>query len=338
VIEEVSRLGALESLPATLPSRHGAWGRLTPRQRLRRQASDALVGQGLHEVVGWSFVAPEAAERLRIAERPAVELENPMSSEQSRLRTTLLGSLLDVAQRNWARGAGALRLFEAGAVYLPRGAELPREPYHVAALLTGAVRPPTWREASPPTTDFFAAKGVLAGLLDALRVDWGVQAAEKPEPFLHPGKAAQILVAGEPSGWIGEIHPQVAAEWERSDPIAAFELDLDAVAEHVAVAHYRDVTSYPEVREDLAVVVADTVSAAEVTAVVGSAGGSLLHSVEVFDVYRDPTRIGAGNVSLALRLSFRAPDRTLTDEEVAAQRQRISAALSDQLEGRVRDS
>jgi phenylalanyl-tRNA synthetase beta chain len=338
VIEEVSRLGALESLPATLPSRHGAWGRLTPRQRLRRQASDALVGQGLHEIVGWSFVAPEAAERLRIAGRPAVELENPMSSEQSRLRTTLLGSLLDVAQRNRARGAGALRLFEAGAVYLPAGAEFPREPYHVAALLTGAVRPPTWLEASPPTADFFAAKAALAGLLDALRVEWGVQVAETPEPFLHPGKAAQILVAGELSGWIGEIHPQVAAGWELSDPIAAFELDLDAVAQRVHATRYRDVTSFPEVREDLAVVVADAVSAADVTAVVGRAGGSLLQSVEVFDVYRDPSRIGPGNVSLALRLSFRAPDRTLTDEEVAAQRQKISAALSDQLDGRVRDS
>jgi phenylalanyl-tRNA synthetase beta chain len=338
VIEEVTRLGGLESLPATLPSRHGAWGRLTPRQRLRRRASDALVGQGLHEVVGWSFVAPEAAERLRIAERPAVELENPMSSEQSRLRTTLLGSLLDVAQRNLARGAGALRLFEAGAVYLPRGTELPGEPYHVSALLTGAVRPPTWREATPPPTDFFAAKGVLAGLLETLRVTWSVEPTAQSEPFLHPGKAAQILIAGEPSGWIGEIHPQVAAGWERSDPIAAFELDLDVVAEHVDVARYRDVTSYPEVREDLAVVVADAVSAAEVTAVVGRAGGSLLQSVEVFDVYRDPTRIGPGNVSLALRLSFRAADRTLTDEEVAAQRQKISAALSDQLDGRVRDS
>ena len=128
LIEEVARLGALDSLPSTLPSRHGAWGRLTPRQRLRRRASDALAAQGLHEIVGWSFVAPEMARRLRIAERPAVEIENPMSSEQSRLRTTLLGGLLDVAQRNRARGAGALRLFEAGAVYLPARTCCPPSP------------------------------------------------------------------------------------------------------------------------------------------------------------------------------------------------------------------
>src|SRR6185312_10478817 len=112
--------------------------------------------QGLHEIVGWSFEGPERVARLRIAERPVVELENPMSSDQSRLRTTLLGSLLDVAQRNRSRGASALRLFEAGAVYLPNAgdaAALPREPYHVAALLSGAVRPPTWRDPEPRDAD-----------------------------------------------------------------------------------------------------------------------------------------------------------------------------------------
>ena len=108
LIEEVARLGALDILPATLPSRHGASGRLTAVQRLRRRATDALVGQGLHEVVGWSFASAELARRLRIADRPAVALANPMSAEQARLRTTLIGSLLDVAQRNHARGASRL--------------------------------------------------------------------------------------------------------------------------------------------------------------------------------------------------------------------------------------
>ncbi len=148
LIEEVARLGALETLPATLPSRHGASGSLTSRQRLRRQAGDALTAQGLHEIVGWSFESPELAQRLRIAGRPAVELENPMSSDQARLRTTLLGGLLDAARRNRSHGAGAVRLFEAGAVYLPDPdpAQLrPGEPHHVGAILTGPVRLDTWR-------------------------------------------------------------------------------------------------------------------------------------------------------------------------------------------------
>ncbi len=341
LIEEVARLGALQDLPATLPSRHDASGRLTDIQRLRRRAADALTAQGLHEIVGWSFEGPEQVERLRIAERPVVELENPMSSDQSRLRTTLLGSLLDVGQRNRSRGAAALRLFEAGAVYLPDPggpAALPAEPYHVAALLSGPVAPATWRDPEPRAADFFTAKGVLGGMLDTVHVPWALEADPQAAPFLHPGRAARIVIDGAPAGWIGEIHPQVAAGWDWTSAVAAFEVDLDVAAEHVRFAAYQDLTSFPEIREDLAVIVADTVTAAQVLDVVRSAGGALLAGAEVFDVYRDEQRLGAGNVSLALRLRFRAPDRTLTDEEVATRRRKITAALTSQVDGRVRDS
>jgi len=338
VIEEVARLGALEQLPATLPSRHGAWGRLTGRQQVRRLAAEALVAQGLHEIVGWSFTGPELTERLRLPAahplRAAVELENPLSIEQSRLRTTLLGSLLDTAARNRARGAGALRLFEAGAVFLPAGERRPpREPYHLAALITGPVRRSTWRDSEPPPADFFTAKGVLQGLLDAVRASWAVERGG--EPFLHPGRAARILVGGQPAGWLGEIHPLVATEWDLQGTVAGFELDLDAVPEPPTTL-YEDVTSFPEVREDLAVVVSENVSAARVIEVVRRSGAPLLRSVEVFDVYRSSERLGEGNVSLALRLSYRAADKTLTDEAVAAQRNAIGEALAQELGGRIR--
>ncbi len=336
LIEEVARLDGLEHLPATLPSRHGAYGRLTPRQRLRRQASDALAAQGLHEAVGWSFTAPDLVTRLRLTEQPTVGVENPMSAEQSRLRITLLGSLLDIARHNRAHGSGTLRLFEAGAVFLPRGAgQLPHEPYRVAALLSGPVRPVTWRDPEPRQADFFTAKGVLQGLLGSLRARWGVERSS--EPFLHPGRAARIRVNGEPAGWLGEVHPEVASLWELDGTIAAFELDLDAVPEPETVV-YRDVTSFPEVREDLAVIVSEEIAAARVMDTVRQAGGPLLERVELFDVYRDSDRLGAGNVSLALRLSYRAADRTLTDQEVAAKRSQITEALERELEGRVRAS
>jgi phenylalanyl-tRNA synthetase beta chain len=341
LIEEVARLDGLEKLPATLPSRHGAHAQLTPRQKLRRRAADALVAQGCYEIVGWSFTGPELSDRLRLdAEHPlrrAVELANPLSSEQSRMRTTLLGSLLDIARHNRAHGAGTLRLFEAGAVYLPDGATaLPHEPYHVAALLTGAARPATWRGgpgSASRTVDFFAIKGVLAGLLDTLRVPWTV--VPGGEPFLHPGRAASILADGEPAGWLGEIHPLVAAEWDLNETVAAFELDLDAVS-IPPTALYREVSGFPDVREDIAVVVPEKVSAAEVIDAVRGAGRPLLAAVEVFDVYRDPDKLGEGNVSLALRLTYRATDRTLTDEEVAERREAIAGALQRELGGRIR--
>jgi phenylalanyl-tRNA synthetase beta chain len=327
VIEEVARLDGLEKLPATLPSRHGASGRLTARQRIRRRASDALAAQGLNEIVGWSFTGPEIYGRLRMEPPRAVELANPLSGDQSQLRVTLLGSLLDAAMRNRAHGASILRLFETGAVYLPSGELLPREPYHVAVLIAGLVRPATWREPEPPRADFFAAKGVLSGLLDALRVEWELGPGERP--FLHPGRAATIAVAGREVGWLGELHPSV------SDETAAFELDLDAVGEPDTPI-YEDVTSFPAVREDLAVVVDEHIAASQVLTAVREAGAPLLADADVFDVYRDPGRIGHGKVSLALRLTYRAPDRTLTDEEVAAKREEIAAALESSVGGAIR--
>jgi phenylalanyl-tRNA synthetase beta chain len=338
LIEEVARLDGLEKLPATLPSRHGAHAQLTPRQKLRRRAADALAAQGLHEIIGWSFTSPELSDHLRLdGEHPlrrAVELANPLSSEQSQMRTTLLGSLLDSARRNRARGATALRLFEAGAVYLPTSAgALPHEPYHMAALIIGPARPATWRDQQPRTVDFFAIKGVLAGLLDDLRVPWSL--VRRTEPFLHPGRAAGILADGEAAGWVGEIHPLIAAEWDLEGTVAAFELDLDAIPAR-PTSIYREVSGFPDVREDLAVVVSETVSAAEVVDAVRGAGRPLLAAVEVFDVYRDPGKLGEGNVSLALRLTFRAADRTLTDQEVAERREAIAGALQRELGGRIR--
>ncbi len=337
LIEEVARLDGVEKLPATLPSRHNASGRLTLRQRVRRRAADALVAQGLHEIVGWSFVAPEQAERLRLrlADVPALTLANPMSSDQSQLRTMLLGSLLDTARSNRSRGAATLRLFEAGAVYLAsEGDQLPHEPYHVAALLHGPVRAPTWRDPEPRRTDFFAAKGVLGGMLDALMVGWSVRPAT--QPFLHPGRSAEVVVEDDTViGWVGEIHPSIAADWELDGTLAGFEIDLDALPAP-RTATYVDLTSFPEVREDLAVVIPEQVSAAELLAVIRASGRPLLADAEVFDVYRDAEKLGEGNVSLAVRLAFRAPHRTLTDAEVASQRESIIAAVGDQLQGTIR--
>jgi phenylalanyl-tRNA synthetase beta chain len=335
VVEEVARLDGLDKLPTTLPSRHGASGRLTPRQRLRRTAADILAGLGLREVVGWSLTGPELYPKLRIEPPSAVTLANPLSSELSQLRTTLLGSLLDIARHNRAHGAGSLRLFEGGAVYLPARDPLPREPYHLGALIVGPVRSATWREKEPPATDFFAAKGLLQTLLDALRIDWALSAGA--EPFLHPGRAAHIEASGKGVGWLGEIHPLIAGNWDLDGTVTAFELDLDALGEPPTPI-YRDVTSFPAVREDLAVVVSEQTTAAGVLGVVRAAGAPLLVDAQVFDVYRDPGRVGAGNVSLAIRLTYRAPDRTLRDEEVAAKRADIAVALEQQLQGTIRAS
>ena len=356
LVEEVARVDGLEKLPATLPSRQGAAGLLAPEQRARRRAEDVLTGCGLHEVIGWSFVSREQDAKLGIEAEPVV-LENPMSEEQAVMRTTLLGSLLDVALHNVRRGREDVALFEVGSVYRrwaegvrpapwawappegTRGAAalaerlLPDERQQVGALVTGRLRPVSWRDAQPAQADFFAIKGVLAALLDALRLDWGVEAGTAP--FLHPARGARVLVGGADVGWIGELHPRVAARWDL-DRVAAFELDLAAITHAaVAVPEFVDLTSFPAVRQDLAVVVDAGVPAADVVREVRVAGGPMLRSAEVFDVYTGE-QVGEGRASLALRLVFQADDRTLTEDEVTARRKKIVKALQNRLGAELR--
>jgi phenylalanyl-tRNA synthetase beta chain len=368
LIEEVARIHGLEALPATLPARRGAHGRLSSTQRLHRRALDALVGRGLYEAVGWTFTAPTLHDRLRLPQddprRRAPTLENPLSEDQSLLRTTLLGSLLDVAAHNSARGMGDLRLFEVGTLFVldgnrnasddgasaadhaggapghtvqrtgseggaPRSKSVVgetgvREHRALAVLLSGRVAPVTWGAPDPPKADLFALKGVLEALGAVLRVQLDCEPGS--EPFLHPGRSAQVGCAGEPLGWLGELHPLVAREWDL-EGVAVMELELDLLlAIAASESTYSDVISYPALRQDLAVVLPEQVPAAQVLEAVREAARELLDEVSVFDVYSGP-QVGEGKRSLALSLAFRAPDRTLTDEDAAPVRERIVAAL-----------
>jgi phenylalanyl-tRNA synthetase beta chain len=170
---------------------------------------------------------------------------------------------------------------------------------------------------------------VLAALLGAIRADWSVEPAR--EPFLHPGRAARVIVGGEPAGWLGELHPSVAGGWDL-ERAAGFELELDVLVRASRLdQQFQDLTSFPSVRQDRAWWFPATVAASRVLDVVRDAGGALLAHAEVFDVYPDGER-----TSLALRLEFRAPDRTLTDEEVAQRRAKIDAAVAERFGGEPR--
>jgi phenylalanyl-tRNA synthetase beta chain len=323
VIEEVARLDGVDKLPATLPARRRvAAAKLTHGQRVRRRAEDVLVGRGLFEIAGWSFTDPSVLDRLRLPAdspmREAVRIENPLSEAQSILRPSILGSLLDAARHNVSRGATELSLFESGTVY--RAAEKLAGEHHALGALVSA--------------DFFAAKGLLAAVLDGVRVEWTVRASQWP--FLHPGRSAEVIAGGERLGFVGEVHPLVARAWEIDRTLAAFAIDLGKVAAaSPEVSEYRDLTSFPSLRQDIAVVVADDVAAARVLETVRAAGGPLLQRAEVFDAYTGD-QTGEGRVSLALHLEFRAADRTLSDEDVAPVRDKIVAALRDELGGELR--
>ncbi|HEY7966070.1 MAG TPA: phenylalanine--tRNA ligase subunit beta [Solirubrobacteraceae bacterium] len=339
LIEEVARIDGLERLPATLPPRAGVAGRLTHAQRLRRRAEDALAARGVSEIAGWTFTDPALLERLRLgADHPmrrVIEIENPLSESLSLLRPTLLGSLLDAAAHNAARDAGALALFESGTVFRASAAGdgLADEHHGLAVLLCGGMGRESWRSPERAPADFYAAKGLLEAVLEVAGVEWETEPCE--EPFLHPGASATVVCAQETLGFIGEVHPLVCRSWEL-DRAAFWAIDLGRVAAAAPeLTAYRPFGEFPAVREDLAVVVAEGVSAESVIAAVHAAGGESLASVEVFDVYRG-AQVGEGRVSLALHLEFRASDRTLTDEDVAAARARIAAALRERVGGELR--
>ena len=249
------------------------------------------------------------------------------------MRTLLLGSLLDVAARNLARDAGAVALFESGGVYLnvpaaeafagERAAPF-AEPHRLGCLAVGPLVEKSWRGGGEPA-DFFALKGVLEALAGQLGVELAFEPAA--EPFLHPGRSAAVAIAGDTVGWIGEVHPLVCREWDLEAAVG-FEISTAALLAAAALGEeaYEDVTTFPSVHQDLAVVVPVEVSAVAVRAAILAGGGELLRSADVFDLY-EGEQLGEGRKSLALRLEFRAPDRTLTDEEVAARRASIEAEL-----------
>jgi phenylalanyl-tRNA synthetase beta chain len=339
LIEEVARVHGLDKLPTTLPARKGAVGRLTASQRLRRRVEDLLRDRGLDECISYSFTSPAALARLRLGGLSLLRLENPLSEDGSVMRPLLLPGLLDAARHNAAHGRPALALFESAHVYRPadrlddiaagspQGRTAALERHHLAVLTTQAA-PAGWRSASRPA-DFFALKGLLEGVLTAAGLPWW--AGENGWPFLHPGRAAAIVAGDEREiGWLGEVHPLVAREWDLPGSVAAFELDVDAVVELTGAGAevYGDVTSFPAVLQDIAVVVSEEVPAAEVEAAVRAGGGDLLQEVAVFDLYRGE-QVGEGNKSLALRLEFRALDRTLTDGEVAERRAAIEQELAN---------
>jgi phenylalanyl-tRNA synthetase beta chain len=342
LIEEVARVHGLDNLPLTLPARERAVGGLTHAQRTRRVVEDLLRDRGLTEAKTYSFISPSAIERLGLPERDrrrrVLHIANPLSEEQSAMRTTLLPGLLEVTRHNFAHDADGVRVFETGRVFFSNGVErLPDEHVHLGIVLAGVQQPKTWRSEAIEA-DFYAAKALLVAVLDGLRVDWCL--ADGGPSFLHAGRAAQVLAGGHEVGWLGELHPLTARGFgldELSRTPVAVELCLDLAAEAGGRAGvYEDLITYPAVRQDIAVVVDEAVEAQTVVDIVRSAGGPELRDVRVFDLYRGE-QLPEGKKSLALALEFRAADRTLTDAEVADRREDIKQALARQIDGSLRE-
>jgi phenylalanyl-tRNA synthetase beta chain len=299
VVEEVARF-RLDDVPFTLPLRRHMTGRLTPAQRLRRIVEDALVGEGFSEAYTPTLV--------RAGSDPdAIALPEPMTEDQALPRRTLLPSLVEAAARNVAAGNEAVALFEIARVFLPAG-KLPDERERLGGIVQGG---------------FARAKGAVETVYEAIRAEPLFERTS--ESFLHPGKAAATR-----EGWVGELHPGLLEGiW------GAFELDLEALFSAAPDApQYEDVITYPPVKQDLAFAVAEDVAAGDLVDVARKAVPEL-REMTPFDVYRGE-QVGPDRKSVAFRVEFRSPERTLTDEEAAGLRQRVVDALREQFGAELR--
>jgi phenylalanyl-tRNA synthetase beta chain len=335
--EEVARSWGYDQIPATLPGATG--GRLAASQRLRRQAREVLAGMGVTEVQSYPFLSQAAFDRLGLPaddpRRQTLRLANPISEEAPELRTTMLPGLAEAARRNLARGLEGVAIYELGAVFLPDPErELPDEPLILGILLAGQRAAGRFDDPRQPF-DFADAKGVVEGLVDALGVPGVGYRAEQPPPF-HPGRCAGVFLEDLPVGACGQLHPRVAADLELPAASFAVELELDALL--AAVPPMRPAATpspYPELSFDVAFLVPPGVAEADLEAVLAEAGGELLARLTLFDAYQGPP-LPPGPRNLAYRVALQAPDRTLTDADGAAVRDRMAALAAERLQAVLR--
>ncbi|MFN3705114.1 MAG: phenylalanine--tRNA ligase subunit beta [Thermoflexales bacterium] len=344
LIEEIARLRGYDTLPATLMSAEVPPAHSNPELEFEDDLKDTLVRLGLQEIITYRLTTPEAEAKTRADMQPEpldayVALANPLTPDRTVMRRTLLTAMLDTLAAN-LRHHARVALFEVGNVYLQRVDQaLPEEVPRLAIGLAGVRQTGWWQEPAPPTMDFYDLKGLIEALVSAFGVG-NVQIAPSQHPSLRPGRAAKLVNGGHVLGHFGELHPHVKQRWDFPPDLAVLVAELDVtLLRQLAETTPRvsDVPRFPPVVEDIAVVVAESVSAEEVQRVIARAGGDLLRAVHLFDVYRG-AQIGEGKKSLAWSLTWQADDRTLTDKDTEKLRARVIRALETQLGATVRRS
>ena len=336
LIEEIARIYGYDKIATTLPGGALTQGRRTEKQRALRKTKEVLVACGLTEAICYSFTSPQQYNKLCVPEnhevRDALKLANPLSEEQSVMRTMLLGGLLDVLAYNQNRNQQNIRLFEIGAVYLPDKeplAKLPLEKTTLGITVMGAFPVEHWQQ-KPQVTDFFDVKGIIETIMNRLGIS-GVSYETVELPWCQPGQTAGIVIGGSHIGWIGRIAPKVLDNYDLNKPVYAAELNLEEVLhEAKLVVEYKSLPRYPAVLRDLAIVVPDLIAADDVMAVIRKAGGLIVEDVTLFDQYRGP-QIPEGSRSLAFAVTYRDPARTLSDDVITKVHQEIETALASHL-------
>lgn len=339
VIEEVARLYGYNSIESTLPEGGDAIGGLTPEQKTARLVKDALVASGLFEVETYSFVDPRDADDMNLASdsslRNAVKLLNPMSEDQSIMRTMLLPGLVKVIRHNVHREQSSVGIFEVGRAFHPiEGSDLPGEQQLLGIALSGLAAGGEWHEGTR-SFDFYDIKGIVENLIRLLGVvDWSL--APVDDSRFHPGRSARLTIAGEHAGVLGELHPLVMEKYDLPYSVIAAELNHGLLVKAMsALREFEEIPKLPAIGLDLALVVDEAVTHETILEIITREGGQILESVRPFDVFRGGA-IESGKKSIAYSFVYRAQDRTLTDEEAKESRDKIVARLEREVAAVVR--
>ena len=322
LIEEIVRLWGEGDIEATLPAARNHAGGLTSEQRQIRKIGRTLRALGLNETKSYLFASPDDLSKLGMSEEGRgvpVKVISPLVADQSEMRRSIVPGLLRSIAYNLAHGVSNIAMYELGRVLFGhKDKSQPDEPSYVCGVLVGRPADDSWN-AKYPAYDFFDAKGIVEGLLEALRIPKVRFRVAEPEQYgwLQPGRAAEILAGSETIGWVGNIHPLSLQNFDIEVPVIAFEISVASLLR----LSQKDLPiveppTYPGISIDLAIVVDESVTAEQLVQRLKSAGGKLLCDIRLFDVYRDPLRVGEGKKSMAFSLTYRADDRTLTSEEV----------------------
>ena len=340
LMEEIARVYGYDQIPETnlddgLPLQVG-----NRNLELEDKVRDILIGLGLQEIVTYRITSPEADSRSLPPDsnisREYLELANPISADKTVMRQDLLASMLEVVEKNF-RSRDRIALFEIGPEFLPEDAELYiAEQPKLALCLYGSRAHPSWQGTEKGELDYYDLKGIVESMLEDLHIT-GVKYLPEAAPSFHPGKSARLEVEGKLIGYFGEVHPQVKQNYKLpAQPLPAAILDIEALLEKVnELFDVEQIPDQPPVLEDLALVVDDDVPAQNVQALIQQTGGKTLREVRLFDVYHGE-QLGEGKKSLAYSLVYQHPEKTLTDKEVLAIRNKIVKRLEKEIGAQLR--
>lgn len=335
--EEIARIYGYDNIPETLPTTQDTLGGLNPSQTFIRSARRVMEGLGLNQAISYSLLTEQQATQFTLAatDQTPVKLDYPMSSEHTTARMNLIsGLLLDVAY-NVARKNTDVALYEQGRAFLPvAGQERPNEPEYLAAAITGNLTPATW-QSKPVAVDFFSVKGMVEQLLSNLKLTGVKFVANQTRADMHPGRTADIYVADQLVGFIGQVHPLTAKEYKINETYV-FQLDLSQLMTLVNdTNYYTPISKYPSVTRDMALLVDKTVTNADILAVINDNAGKFLVDVKLFDVYQG-TNLPGGKKSLAYTLTYQDATATLTEDQVNAAFEKVVTALEAAVNAEVR--